>query len=336
MTYEQLLKTLGLDAKGLDSTRIEALQILASGEVPAHVVKERKARAGKMLKYYSHKWARRLLRDALGMGYALETLETEYHPGPSGGVEGSVATARVRLTVYTKDGCAIATEPGVFDNTQKYNPSSARASAASRGVCRCMMQLFGLGAEWYGDDEEVVMSASAAWASIKAQAAALGLEEEAVKTELQAKFDSKDLGRRYAEAMQAVQDMADSKVLAKPAAEEIEELDKLLEVAEGLGAEISHKEADMAVAIEDNAIASDVLAEAVAEVGNWGEFYALLEQTMGYPNGTAVQKDVNAIFGPARPQKDGHPDWEKIYNALREWKGATNDTERDAVTQKYK
>lgn len=337
MEYTQLLNILGLSPEGLPSKRITALQILASGEVPAHATYKRDGRAGKTFTYFKHQFAREVLRDGLGLGgYSLETLSTEFFPGPQGGVEGSTASALVRLTVYTRDGCTMVTEPGVFDNTGKLSEASARGSAASRGVCRCVMQAFGLGAEWYDDGETVMMSANAAWASIRTQATALGLEEEAVQVELKALgFSGEALGRQYAEAMQAVQGLADLKVLAKP-----EALDPVVKAAESLGAQVI--EADVPAAIEENHTASDALAQAVADVQNWGEFYGLLTQTMGYPNTTAAQRDISEIFGQERPQKDGHPDWELIYGALREWNDASGieraeerNEARDAVKKKY-
>jgi len=152
----------------------EARIALSSGKVPAHAVLTRPGR-GKSLTYMSHVYATEVIQRGLLPTWSFELLNYEIFEEVKG--QGKAVMSVLALTRFTyripftnPDGSItwiprVVTFPGNFINDLKIPKAPAVAAATSRGLCGCLMRLFGLGLEFYknGQDE---MSPDKAYSTI--------------------------------------------------------------------------------------------------------------------------------------------------------------------------
>lgn len=224
-----LVSAMGYDTSAMDAKRLAALNALVSGKVPASAVSTRKGRAGKTFSYLKHIYGNDLLRDAFGYMWGYEVLEVQTYDDHS-------AIARVKLTMYIPlgDGQYLeipTTTVGAHEDTSgKMCRAFMAASAASRGLCKCLMRRFGVGREFYGDG--VTLSPAGAWAALKEFGARQGVSEETIVAEMKELGITKEtLVDRFQEAYDAVSVLASQQP-------EPEESDELVKAAKDLGAEV--------------------------------------------------------------------------------------------------
>ena len=158
---EEVLSTLGM--ANATPRQIEAVNALASGEVPTHAISERRGRAGKTFKYVKHMYGNKLIRDAFGVLWSYEVLSTQAY-------DDSSASALVCLTLYVpqESGPYLelrTTAVGAHEDTSgKMCKAFMVASAASRGLVKTLLRRFGLGSEFYED--ELKMTAKESWTAL--------------------------------------------------------------------------------------------------------------------------------------------------------------------------
>jgi hypothetical protein len=138
----------------LSPQALRALNAIATGEIPEKAIKTHPGKGGKIFSYVSHIWATGIMNDALHHLWNFEVLEyTAYDDGS--------ANARCQLTINIpqEDGTLyqqVFTEVGAFDSQGNgMKKATIVASAASRGLLRCMLRAFGLGSQFYEAEEEI-------------------------------------------------------------------------------------------------------------------------------------------------------------------------------------
>lgn len=156
--------------------RLNALTILAEGKIPDKYIYKRPGKGGKTFRYVKHTWITKLLQDAFGMLWSYDISKTEIHPDGS-------ATAIVTLTINVPlaDGTFFSThvsEVGAFEGPKDMSAAYKTASAVSRGLCKAVYRLFGIGAEFYG--EEDAMTADDAWRSLLSYGRSKGVDKAGV------------------------------------------------------------------------------------------------------------------------------------------------------------
>ena len=221
-----LTEVMGYDTSAMDAKRLAALNALVSGKVPARAISTRKGRAGKTFSYLKHIYGNDLLRDAFGYMWGYEVLEVQVYDDHS-------AIALVRLTMYIPQGngqyleIPTTTVGAHEDVTSKMCSAFMAASAASRGLCKCLMRRFGVGREFYGDG--IALSPAGAWATLKEFGARRKITEESIAAKM------KELGIAGEELVDRFQEAYDAVSTMEPGPDEP---DEVLEVAKDLGAEV--------------------------------------------------------------------------------------------------
>lgn len=158
---EEVLSTLGMS--NATPRQVEAINALTLGKVPGHAVSSRQGRAGKTFSYVKHMYGNELIRDAFGVLWSYEVLNTQAYNDSS-------ASALVCLTLYIpqEDGSYLevrTTAVGAHEDTSgKMCKAFMVASAASRGLVKTLLRRFGLGAEFYKN--EVQMTAKESWTAL--------------------------------------------------------------------------------------------------------------------------------------------------------------------------
>jgi len=198
---------------------IAARQNLMSGEIPPHARKVHQGKGGKMFHYFSHAWGTSQLRDGLQAYWNMACRSWEIFDDRS-------CAALVSLWVNwpTKDGYLVQeiTEIGAYeDSTNKMPKAMIVASAVSRGLCKCMMRMFGIGAEFYEEDAE--MTPEMAWTSLKKFAIARGVEEQVLIDKIKEAGITKDnLLDRFGDAYSIVSELAGTKPVVEEVPEDLE------------------------------------------------------------------------------------------------------------------
>ena len=162
---------------------LNALENMRSRTVPPDKVNKRIAPGGKALDYVSHVWVTKQLQDGLGNLWSWEVLDWEIFDEiliiKDKEKESRSVVVRNKLTImfpisqhnrihpndpmyYTQT----ITEVGTFVKDMRSMPTAfAVASAASRGLCKCVMRATGLGIQFYGDDDHI--DAKGAWNALR-------------------------------------------------------------------------------------------------------------------------------------------------------------------------
>jgi hypothetical protein len=170
---------------------VRALNVLDQGKVPAKQIDTRPGPSGKTLSYVKHTYATKLLQDGLGPLWSFEVLHWEVFretlsvkgAGDKKVERESVSVAtQCKLTVlhpilntedeYMKQ---TVTEVGAFEKNAGMPTAMAVGAAASRGLCRCMMRMIGLGMEFY-DKAEPEITPTQAWNILKSYLERRGIE----------------------------------------------------------------------------------------------------------------------------------------------------------------
>lgn len=176
-------KAIALYDDEVDPKFIQAVNVLKSKEIPKSAIKEHPGKGGKTFKYIDHIWATETLQNGLPNLWCFEVFDWEHFREklkirkPDGNyieIDSRSVVARCKLTLFVplKDTNPQAflerwvTEVGVFEINDSMPTAMGVASAVSRGLCRCMMRMFGIGLQFYRGDEQQPTPAEA-WTSLK-------------------------------------------------------------------------------------------------------------------------------------------------------------------------
>jgi len=199
---------------------LSARQTLMNGKVPPHAHKTHQGKGGKMFDYFSHIWGTSQLRDGLQAYWNMACKRWELFDDRS-------CAALVSLWVnwpLATGGYLVQeiTEIGAFeDSSNKMPKAMIVASAVSRGLCKCMMRMFGIGSEFYEDDTEI--TPALAWTSLKKFAEARGVSEEQVIEKIkEAGITSENLIDRFGDAYGIVSELAGTKPVVEEVPEDLE------------------------------------------------------------------------------------------------------------------
>ncbi len=170
---------------------LRALNVLDTGKVPSKQIDTRPGPSGKTLSYVKHTYATKLLQDGLGPLWSFEvthwdvfreTLLVKGKGDKKVERESVSVAARCTLTVlhpildkeddYMKQ---TVTEVGAFEKNAGMPTAMAIGAAASRGLCRCMMRMIGLGMEFY-DKPDAEITPNQAWNILKSYLQRRGIE----------------------------------------------------------------------------------------------------------------------------------------------------------------
>jgi hypothetical protein len=218
----------------VNARHVEAVNILHSKIIPANAIKKRPGKGGKMFSYVDHTWITGLLQDGFQNQWSFELLDWEVYnetlqirDGKNNDgspkykdVPNTSIAARCKLTLhvivnpevrkYESDPFLYdrsVIEVGAFDKNPGMPTAMGIASAASRGLCRCVMRMLGIGMELYTDDDyNTEITPKKAWNILKQYAIRNGvkwtdeIQKELISKLEQAGIDSAELPDRFAEA----------------------------------------------------------------------------------------------------------------------------------------
>jgi len=141
---------LPLDEIELKPEVLRSVVAIRTRTIPPEMISEHPGKSGKKFRYLKHTNATDIMLDS-GLPWDYEVLSYQVFPDRS-----VAALCRLTVKLHLKDGSWVSrtiTEVGVHDgNVQPPLPvASAVASAASRGLPRCIFRMFGLGKELYPD-----------------------------------------------------------------------------------------------------------------------------------------------------------------------------------------
>lgn len=168
-------------ARDLSPEMISALQTLSTGEVPSEAVKERPGKGDKVFYYVEHTWLSKQLREGLGMWWSYDVQEARVLDD---GSAMAIVSLKVHLPLQNGEMFTNSvTEVGVWEDATGKMPHAMRvASAVSRGLARCAMRRFGIGEEFYHDDDG--MSWKEAYRSLEKFATKRGMSKDDLNTML--------------------------------------------------------------------------------------------------------------------------------------------------------
>lgn len=188
------------DPKISSIEQAEALDVLRSKKVPASEIDERPGASGRKFSYIKHTYATKLLQNGFGPLWSFEVLnwqvynDTLYKWVKEKGSDGKdkkvkkpfeqrsiVAQCRLSITYATYNAKApthtqVVTEIGAFEPNTGMTTANGVASAASRGLCKCLMRALGVGLELYDNNPEHEITPKKAWNILKRYLEARGIE----------------------------------------------------------------------------------------------------------------------------------------------------------------
>ena len=221
---------------GISPRYLEATKALAEGKAPPEAIKSHPGKGGKTFDYLGHIWVGKQVRSALEYLWSFDVLEGHICN------DGSAWTL-CKFTTYVPFEDKFLensiTEVGCFDGGGgKMSQAMMIASAASRGLVRCVMRRFGLGEELY--EADVKITVDSAWNALKEFFEPRNVIENDVITRFKgAGITKENLVERFEEAYAIVSEMAGTK---KPTAKVPEDLDPVVKAAvEEMGAEVVAK-----------------------------------------------------------------------------------------------
>jgi hypothetical protein len=152
---------------------LKAINALKKKKVPASAIQKRPGKGGKTFSYISHTWATETIQNALGNLWSYDAIKWDVFTDNIKGKDVQNVAALVKFTMhipFESNGTMqlmdrSVTEVGSFVNEARMPTSNAIAAAISRGLCRCLMRMFGLGIEFYKSDD-IQMTTVDAWSAL--------------------------------------------------------------------------------------------------------------------------------------------------------------------------
>ena len=188
----------------LTQDAVMALTALSSGDVPDSAVKQHPGKGGKVFTYIDHIWVTKQLRSAFNMLWSMKVSNPIIQADGSASV---IVTLSVKIPM--QDGTFMLTETreiGAWEDSSGKMPHAMRlAAAASRGLVRCSMRMFGIGEQFYMDQDDAKMSASEALDALVKAGEHSNLDKEDIKKILNERgIDKNNIVDKYLEAWKIV------------------------------------------------------------------------------------------------------------------------------------
>ncbi|MHC4311226.1 MAG: Rad52/Rad22 family DNA repair protein [Planctomycetota bacterium] len=170
--------------------QLKAINAIRQRKVPDDAKKQRPGKGGQSWTYVEHTWVTRTLQEGLQNQWSFEVLDWEVFREEikvGNAMKPSVnVAARCQFTLHivVDEGIVSGekkilqrriTEVGVFEKMPSMPTAMAIASAASRGLCRCVMRALGLGLEFYESDD-IETTPAEAWTALKTFAEKQGID----------------------------------------------------------------------------------------------------------------------------------------------------------------
>lgn len=188
---------------------LRAVQSLKTGTLPPEMISNHPGKGGKVFSYVKHTHATQTMNDSgLLWDFHANIGDAVLYEDRSAAVP---CTLTVRLVLTTGETIERSvTEVGAFEDGSGVMPKAMiLASAASRGLPRCMMRMFGWGLELYPDSRTPPVGW---WKALRGYAATKKIASSDLREELKKRgFEEKDLELRYEEAVQIINKMSEVK-----------------------------------------------------------------------------------------------------------------------------
>lgn len=205
-----------LDGANFTLAQFEAQQALQTREVPEKMISERPGRGKKTFKYIKHPHGTQLLLDTQGPWFSHDVTWASILDD---GSAVAFVCLKIHTPIFNENGelnqifTNSITEVGSFVGSDGMEHAYKMGSAASRGLMKCVMRRFGVGLEFYIDDDEP--TAQDAWEMIwKYARRQTGIKQEDLLPALAELFRNagiakEDLADRFSEAWKLIQDFVD-------------------------------------------------------------------------------------------------------------------------------
>ena len=198
---------------------LKAINALKKKKVPENAIQKRPGKGGKTFSYISHTWATETIQNALGNLWSYDAIKWDVFTDTIKGKDVQNVAALVKFTMhipFESNGTMelmdrSITEVGSFVNEAKMPTSNAIAAAISRGLCRCLMRMFGLGIEFY-KNEDSPMTTIDAWSALWEFAQNQGFRDKDAITKAFAteKITKENLVDRFEDAYRVVAELVGS------------------------------------------------------------------------------------------------------------------------------
>lgn len=204
--------------------KLNAINALSTGRIPPSAIMTRPGASGRQIPYVEHTWATKQMNAAFGNLWSFEVLTASIDPNDGS----AVALCKMTLKILWNESEFIErtiTEVGSFEAYQmteadpydktiskpathlngspKYTMNAADriASAASRGLVKCLFRAFNLGSELISKQPEKEITAKDVWNSLYSYAKRNGVEKEELTNALkEADITAEKLVEQFAEA----------------------------------------------------------------------------------------------------------------------------------------
>jgi len=188
---------------------VRALTSLATARIPKEMISEHPGKGGRKFQYVKHTHATRvMLESGLLWDFKADVGNAMVFDDRSAAVP---CTLTVRIQLRTGEWLERSvTEVGAFEDGGAGMPSAMMvASAASRGLPRCMMRMFGWGIELYPDSETPPVGW---WRALTGLARKYKVDPKLLRDQLKEEgFSEDDLGPKFDEIVGIIKDLADYK-----------------------------------------------------------------------------------------------------------------------------
>jgi len=198
---------------------LKAINALKKKKVPASAIQKRPGKGGKTFSYVSHTWATETVQNALGNLWSYDAIKWDVFTDTIKGKDVQNVAALVKFTMHipfeTNGTMQLmdrsVTEVGSFVNEARMPTSNAIAAAISRGLCRCLMRMFGLGIEFYKSDD-IQMTTVDAWNALWEFAQNQGFRDKDAVTKAfaDAEITKDNLVDRFEDAYRVVAELVGS------------------------------------------------------------------------------------------------------------------------------
>ena len=198
---------------------LKAINALKKKKVPASAIQKRPGKGGKTFSYVSHTWATETVQNALGNLWSYDAIKWDVFTDTIKGKDVQNVAALVMFTMHipfeTNGTMQLmdrsVTEVGSFVNEARMPTSNAIAAAISRGLCRCLMRMFGLGIEFYKSDD-IQMTTVDAWNALWEFAQNQGFRDKDAVTKAfaDAEITKDNLVDRFEDAYRVVAELVGS------------------------------------------------------------------------------------------------------------------------------
>lgn len=188
---------------------VQAVVSLKTGKLPPEMISNHPGKGGRIFSYVKHTHATMTMNNS-GLLW-----DYDADVGNATLFEDRSAAVPCKLTVrlVLNDGSTIerhVTEVGAFEDGTGVMPKAMiLASAASRGLPRCMMRMFGWGIELYPESATPPVGW---WKALRGYAASKKIASKDLRAELKKRgFEEEDLELRYEEAVEIINEMSKEK-----------------------------------------------------------------------------------------------------------------------------